>query len=267
MRLVRQPYRDSGAAEMTRAWLVAPMMGLAILSSCGDDKGAAGNPATGTPVEVRSQSGFSLEQAREFDPFTLYWLGDSFAGLPLTGVDFFDASGGDPNFPPPIKTAMLIYGDCEVDDPDGAGPEGGSCGLPLQIQISPVCQLYPGLYFASYSGGPDWDVPAGLTREELAPFTVRGAPARGVDGGLEIYTSDVAIKIYYDGSGDHEDVVEVEEQEDGGIRETQPPQIREALREVAAALEPLNREPLDGADFPSADEKALRGEAACAFDE
>jgi hypothetical protein len=56
-------------------------------------------------------------------PGQVFYLGDSFAGLPLTEAAAGDEVGPD-------QTASFIYGDCEVDP----GFDPGGCALPLDVQ-------------------------------------------------------------------------------------------------------------------------------------
>ena len=71
-----------------------------------------------------------LAAARDFEGFPLLWVGKEFEGLQLVHVDVPGRSG----------FATFIYGDCDVEDPDGFfSPEGGSCSPSLGIQVSPLC--------------------------------------------------------------------------------------------------------------------------------
>jgi hypothetical protein len=56
-------------------------------------------------------------------PGQVFYLGDSFAGLPLT-----HAAAGDEVSPG--RTADFTYGDCDV----GPGIDPGGCPLPLEVQ-------------------------------------------------------------------------------------------------------------------------------------
>jgi hypothetical protein len=72
-----------------------------------------------------------LERLRNFQDFPIYWLGESYEGLPLASVyqDDFGLEGArrKPQF-------TLEYGSCIIE----AGQEG--CGIPLSIFISPYCE-------------------------------------------------------------------------------------------------------------------------------
>lgn len=99
----------------------------------------------------------------------LYFAGRSFAGLPLT---YAERQGNG---------ALFVYGTCEVEDPDGFfGLEGGSCGVPMEIQIRPFRQA-------------DWRV--GLVQFCHQRPSLRGVPMVRHDG-LVLFTSTVIVKVY-----------------------------------------------------------------------
>lgn len=91
----------------------------------------------------------------------LYYLGESFAGLPLTGAD------GDG------RRATLFYGTCKL-----SGGNEPSCSVPLQIQHFPI---RPG----------DWQRAVGCTRRP----SIRGVPTARHDG-LVLFTREGIVKIY-----------------------------------------------------------------------
>lgn len=102
-----------------------------------------------------------LGPARAYRQHTVYWLGPSFAGLPLTAT-------------PSAKS--LIYGDCEV--PRGFDP--GGCAPPLEVQNASLDARNP------------------LTLDILPTelLTVRGVPAARYRGdGIEVYTGDTTVVI------------------------------------------------------------------------
>lgn len=115
-----------------------------------EDEGAAG--------------GWSIDDARAFDEFSLYWVGEEYDDLRLTEVIRAKYE----------NSVAFIYGSCT---PSG---EGG-CAPPLQIVVRP-CTLEP--------------------REPVGagdPFDVRGAMARNVGGfgdHLRIRTRDVVVTIF-----------------------------------------------------------------------
>ena len=94
----------------------------------------------------------------------VYYLGEEFEGLPLTQAD---APGG---------RGQIVYGTCEIDDPEG--PDGGSCSPPIQIQ-----QWRP--------DAEQWRQASGCKRVGR----VRGVPAVHHDS-LVVFTGTAAVKIY-----------------------------------------------------------------------
>ncbi len=111
-----------------------------------------------------------LDAARTFDRHPLYWLGERFEEWELEHIQL----GGD-------TFVTLIYGRCEVDDPDGPlRPEGGSCSPPLQLQIQPLCA-----HLDAVARAPIW------RRRQ-----VRGAPVGTIDGAPVLFTNRVQVKVY-----------------------------------------------------------------------
>jgi hypothetical protein len=113
-----------------------------------------------------------LAAARAFRGYPLYWVGQRFEGFDLRYVDV----------PGRYGFATLIYGECDVEDPDGLlGPEGGSCTPPLQIQIAPLC-----FHLDVVARAPTW-----------RRRSVRGAPVgSNPDGAPILFTRGAHIKVY-----------------------------------------------------------------------
>ncbi len=111
-----------------------------------------------------------LRGARAFDQRPLYWVGERFERWELERVDLSN---------PQLTT--FSYGTCEIEDPDGPfGVEAGSCSVPLQIQIQPLCS-----HLAAVARDPIW------RRRE-----VRGAPVGTIDSAPVLFTNRVQIKVY-----------------------------------------------------------------------
>ena len=108
----------------------------------------------------------TVDQARAFNEFTLYWLGDTYHGLPLTKIH--RALGG----------VEFIYGTCTTEDPSG------ECNLPLVLQEQPNCAVVPEVIATEAKQG--------------SMFTIRSAGALVVSGGIRLWTGDVTIKICND---------------------------------------------------------------------
>lgn len=121
-------------------------------------------------VERRS-SNSDVAAAREFEGFPLYWVGERFEKWELRAIDL----------PGPAGFATLIYGDCEIEDPDGFfGPEGGSCTPPLSIQVSPLC-----FHLGDVARAPIWK-----------RRSVRGAPVGSSDSAPVLFTRGAQVKVY-----------------------------------------------------------------------
>jgi hypothetical protein len=73
-----------------------------------------------------------LGPAERFDGFPIYYVGDSFRGVPLTEVHR-DRDAGNPVW-------TFIYGNCEAEGEDSI------CFPPLQVVNSTVCDEFPAVY-------------------------------------------------------------------------------------------------------------------------
>ena len=116
--------------------------------------------------EGRDEGGgnWSIEDAREFDEFTLFWLGEEHQGLPLTDIIYAQGE----------NVVIFIYGTCKPSSDSGCAP-------PLSLRIEPCTQSPPGRY-------------ASLPGAETA-FEVRGAEAQFA-GHLRLWTRDVTLTIF-----------------------------------------------------------------------
>jgi hypothetical protein len=141
----------------------------------GDGGGELAQPASA------GQLRWTVNDAENFDDFSLYWLGESYEGLPLTAIIRYTYV---PEPPTPALTAedsvTFIYGDCT---PVG---EEGSCVPPVSITLEPYCMKPPEIY------------PQALRLGE--PFEVRGATAERITGHLRVWAEDAAMTIFSDGS-------------------------------------------------------------------
>jgi hypothetical protein len=177
---------------------------------------------------VKLKSNSSLEEARTYKRFPVYYAGDEVAGLSLSAVnrDPVTAPPGTPTAPK-IRRAggassfEFDYGSCVI--PPG---NEGSCSLPLSIQVWPACARYPALYGGGLSPIPK------KTR-------IRGVPAAYFEGGyrLEIQTGASTIVIFGK---------------------------RARMRAAVAALEGLNVSVAPGQKLPPPVPGALDGSLPCA---
>jgi hypothetical protein len=103
-----------------------------------------------------------LEQARAFDEYPLYWVGERFEDWDLVHFDV------TPGF------ATFIYGHCEV-----TGNDGG-CPPPLSIQISPLCR-----HLDVVAGAPIW-----------RRRSIRDAPVGTIDSAPVLFTAGAQVKVY-----------------------------------------------------------------------
>jgi hypothetical protein len=93
---------------------------------------------------------WSLEDARQFEGFPVYWLGESFQGLPLVAVHRIDYPGAFPGKPynHPWHEVSFDYGDCTI------APGESSCPMPLTIDTRPYCDVPPEIIADAVKTGP-----------------------------------------------------------------------------------------------------------------
>jgi hypothetical protein len=103
-----------------------------------------------------------LTEARAFDEYPLYWVGERFEDWDLV---HFDVMHG---------FATFIYGHCEV-----SGNDGG-CSPPLSIQISPLCR-----HLGVVARAPIWQ-----------QRSIRGAPVGTIDSAPVLFTAGAQVKVY-----------------------------------------------------------------------
>lgn len=142
--------------SLTKAAMTAVLAAIA-LAGCG----------TSQPPPI---SATELASAKTFPYFTLYWVGSSFAGSPLTaadGLEGYRAKGGD----------SLYYGDC-VGSEDVL--RSGGCMLPLRVSTS-IYALHSNVDLGSQRNVVIRDVPAAIFNEGRA---------------IELYTGRLMVEVY-----------------------------------------------------------------------
>src|SRR4030042_3000119 len=148
--------------------------GLAV-SVLEDGGGAPAAPASAGQIR------WTIEDARQFDEFPLYWLGESYEGLPLTDIirAKYEYEVHPQEAPFMGQNVMkenlvgFVYGTCTP------GSDGG-CVPPLVVRVEPYCV------------NPNLKVKKAFTPG--LPFDVRGALAQEVADKLVIKT-DVVVPI------------------------------------------------------------------------
>jgi hypothetical protein len=132
-----------------------------------------------TTVRTHGPPTWTLDDARRFDEFSLYWLGESFAGLPLAEISrrVYDPSPGTALELSRENSVNFFYGDCQPRPDQETG-----CPIPLWLKVEPNCAR-------STTFTPD-AFPIGEAR------TIAGVPARYLDEGhVVLWTEDVTITI------------------------------------------------------------------------
>jgi hypothetical protein len=122
---------------------------------------------------------WSLEDAREFEEFPVYWLGESFHGLPLTDVSRMDYEGAWPGeiYNLPWHEVSFTYGDCTI------APGESSCPMPLSVHTRPYCEV------------PPEAIPNAM-RAAAPEEEIRGAVVQRMGkSSVQLWTSNVTIGI------------------------------------------------------------------------
>ena len=123
-------------------------------------------------------SNWTVEQARLFNEFQVYWLGESYEGLPLTSMRL-TVDGDD------VTHTTFSYGEPSLV----AGNSGQSWEPPLEVDIQPYCGFSPEEFLW-------WE-------EEYPGDEVIGIQIRGVDGYLERYSDSASLFLWTGSSTIH----------------------------------------------------------------
>ena len=115
---------------------------------------------------------FTLDDARAFDDYALFFAGDRVESQPLAAVLRRSDTA---------EFVSFVYGDCVTADDLGCAP-------PIEIQIWPACRRHLALYGLSGLGST------------LERTTVRGVPAAVLDDGtrLELQSGRSTIVVFAD---------------------------------------------------------------------
>ena len=135
--------------------------------------------STGCSRQPKPVSNWTIPEAKQFQEFPLYWLGETYAGLPLTSMRLTTDGNG-------VTHATFNYG-----DPSRTGQ--GSWLPPLKIDIQPYCGYSP-FEFLSHDEywHEDWNA---------EPIEVH---VRGVNGYLQRYSStNSSLFLWSGGSSIH----------------------------------------------------------------
>lgn len=155
-----------------------------------------------------------LGEAKSFDDYALYYVGESYDDLSLTFAGLGPGRGEGR-----WRARSFGYGDCEL-------PEGeGGCPLPLEIQNWSICARFPAIYPG----------PTAKTK------SIRGAKTLRAGGGLDIYTGRTAVVIFGQGIDKAQVVEDLRRVADDAELDSLPPPVPGALEGKL----PCQRAPLD----------------------
>jgi hypothetical protein len=198
--------------------LVASAAFLALIASCG----------IATALWIRNELNdalnegrLSVQEAREFNDFTLVWLGETYAGLDLNEIRSY---GSEPSEFENIEldpAVTITYGEKTC-------PEGGShCWTPVWIHIQPYCLDPPEQVLP-------WIQHLASTEESYSDYAISEVELRGVQayrfGDSRIYLWTASSAVIVDANTPGVDVTQLAEglipmSEDSGAgrRPLQPP--------------------------------------------
>lgn len=195
---------------------VAPIMTLLVVLLAGS-AGVAGLALVGHGGEqpgsaLASQTEWTIEDARAFTEFDLYWLGEDFMGHRLRGI-YRTVYNPPPPIPDEVVTdsVSFIYGECIPVE-----AEERSCAIPLAIHVNNYCTRQLS------------DIVL-MSGEEMV--LERGVPAKiKSDGGAILWTGNAAVDLSIThGSLDTESVIASLERlnGEGSARDDQLPGVDE----------------------------------------
>ena len=118
-------------------------------------------------------SNWTVEDARGFNEFPLYWLGESYEGLPLTSMSVSTDGDG-------VRHATFSYGEPSL----AGGAPSQSWVPPLEVDIQPYCGFSPEEF---------------LSYEEYYEAEVIGVQIRSVNGYLRRHSSRAASLVLWTG--------------------------------------------------------------------
>ena len=172
---------------MSGRWLLRAVFGLVIvlvalvgggiafvlLSEPGEVPNPSVKPGDHKQRTPPEKGPWTIEEARQFQDFELYWVGEEFAGLPLTEISRLHTEDDRQN------RVLLAYGKCKLPKWEGG------CAPPIQIRIQPLCSgSYPHAFSAK------------------SPFRGEAEIARGLDPGhVDLWTGSVGLSIFTGGVG------------------------------------------------------------------
>jgi hypothetical protein len=167
-----------GFASLVAGRELAAGLGLS-LSSVNEPEFLTSDPElSDDPAAVAPRGNWSVEDAKNFRDFPVFWAGEEHAGVPLEAIIRADyVSAVRPQFTLVEDSVSFLYGSCIPSD----SGEGG-CPNPYQVIVQSACMVPPG--FAS--------------RDHVdTETTVRGAHAEVfTDGHLILWTQNVAVTIF-----------------------------------------------------------------------
>ena len=151
------------------------LLGAAVIAALSGGLIWATHSESAAPGRRTIQGNYSVDGAKEFARFPLYYAGDSVGGYALTAVEH------DTH---PAETISFLYGDC-TPPTNSEGQYDGGCSPPVSIQVWPACFRNPSLY-----GEPGTPTPENTT--------MRGVRAAYFVGGnrLELQTGTSTVFIF-----------------------------------------------------------------------
>jgi len=164
-----------GFVLLGAALVAALVVGLVAVFDQEDGTPLDPEPASAAPVK------WTMAQARAFNEHELYYLGQTYQGLPLMQVLRIDWPGSfpdDPKMNRPDHEVIFVYGDCEIS------PGEDRCPVPLTVTVRPASEIPHDM--VKTGAGP--------------PECVRGALVQQLkNGNIQMWTGDATVGIETNG--------------------------------------------------------------------
>lgn len=190
-----QERKDKHRIRRLSALLVVAMaIPASLIAFLGVAGGSSSQPSTDPGPGITQVPTHRRPHASKIPAYTVYYLGATFEGLPVTDVTH-TAEPPHPETPEFGRSddVVYIYGDCPTYPPGSpASKVEGGCVTPIQVQSTPLCEAHAALY--STPGGDTLD---GAVPYPHTALRIKGVPAASFEGGtiLELYTGHTTISI------------------------------------------------------------------------
>lgn len=120
-----------------------------LVANCSSPWDARAVSPSETPVPAALH--MTLDELKEFRDFPVFWLGEEYQGLPVTGITHYRESGAPEIGIPPQEDVAVTYGTCTPPEP----PLEGGCVPPITVFSERPCSMPPSLLVEEAKNGPE----------------------------------------------------------------------------------------------------------------